>query len=387
MKKRVFIIVLDSAGIGALPDAADFGDAGANTLKSISKSDKFSIPTLKSLGYCNIDGVLPDGTDDPKAAYARLAERSKGKDTTIGHWEIAGVVSEKPLPVFPDGFPAALVEAFESKTGLKMLCNKPYSGTDVIRDFGMEHIKTGNPILYTSADSVFQLAAHEEHFGLQRLYDICTEARALLTGEWGVGRVIARPFTGETPDTFKRTTNRHDFSLEPPARTLLDVLCDAGMDVIGVGKIYDIFAGKSVTKTYKTTGNADGMAKTDAIADSDFHGLCFVNLVDFDMLYGHRNDVDGYAAAMTAFDTWLNGFLKKLRPDDALMITADHGCDPAFPGTDHTREYVPLIITGEGIKPGNLGTRETYADIASTAAALLGVNSDELAGEDLLAQR
>ena len=378
--RRIFLIVLDSVGIGSLPDAALYGDEGANTLKTISSSPKFHIPNLKSLGYLNIDGIELDGTENPRTAYCRLKELSKGKDTTIGHWEISGVVSNNPLPVFPHGFPKELVDRFERLIGSEVLCNKPYSGTEVIRDYGEEHIRTGKPILYTSADSVFQVAAHETYYGLDRLYEICSEARELLTGKWGVGRVIARTFIGETKETFARTSNRHDYALKPPAKTVLDVLSESGMDVIAVGKIHDIFAGQGITKTVRTKGNADGMAKTSDIAHEDFNGMCFVNLVDFDMVYGHRNDVDGYANALSEFDEWLGGFLTQMNAADILMITADHGCDPGYPGTDHTREYIPLLVYGKHIMPVNLGTRDSFADIAATAAVLLGADGNGICG-------
>ena len=369
--KRVFIIVLDSLGIGAEPDAADFGDVGANTLRSVSAGQGFAIPHLLEAGMGNLDGVdyLPR-TDKPTAALARLRERSRGKDTTIGHWELAGVVSPTPLPTYPNGFPAEVLDAFTQATGRGVLCNKPYSGTEVIKDYGEEHLKTGKLIVYTSADSVFQIAAHESLVPPEQLYEYCRAARKILQGEHGVGRVIARPFEGEWP--FRRTTNRHDFSLIPP-RTMLNAISEQGQAAIGVGKINDIFAGSGVTESVPTRGNTDGLAKTLALADRDFQGLCFVNLVDFDMLYGHRQDPDGYAAALAEFDRWLPDFLAKLGPEDAVFITADHGCDPSDQSTDHTREYVPLLALGQGIRPVNLGTRSTFADLAATVCELLGV--------------
>lgn len=372
-KKRVFLIVLDSFGIGELPDAADYGDVGSNTLAAIAKSAKFDMPNMASLGFFNIDGVgCKPAADKPKGAFARLTERSKGKDTTIGHWEIAGIYSPKPLPTFPQGFPQELLDKFSQATGRGVLCNKPYSGTQVITDYGREHVETGKLIVYTSADSVFQIAAHESVVPVETLYEYCRIARELLTGDYAVGRVIARPFEGEYPN-FKRTTNRHDFSLLPPQPTMLDALKENGHDVIAVGKINDIFAGRGVTKSIHTTGNADGMQKTLALSGEDFSGLCFVNLVDYDMLYGHRNDIEGYAAAATAFDRWLPSFIEKMRSDDILMITADHGCDPSTPSTDHSREYTPLIIYGAPVKPGaNLGTRPTFADISATILDYLG---------------
>ena len=380
--KRVFIIVLDSLGIGAEPDAADFGDVGANTLRSVSAGKGFAIPHLLEAGMGNLDGVdyLPR-TDKPTAALARLRERSRGKDTTIGHWELAGVVSPTPLPTYPDGFPAEVLDAFTQATGRGVLCNKPYSGTEVIKDYGEEHLKTGKLIVYTSADSVFQIAAHESLVPPEQLYEYCRAARKILQGEHGVGRVIARPFEGEWP--FRRTTNRHDFSLIPP-RTMLNAISEQGQAAIGVGKINDIFAGSGVTESVPTRGNTDGLAKTLALADRDFQGLCFVNLVDFDMLYGHRQDPDGYAAALAEFDRWLPDFLEKLGPEDAVFITADHGCDPSDQSTDHTREYVPLLALGQGIRPVNLGTRSTFADLAATVCELLGV-AFETPGESFAA--
>ena len=380
--KRVFIIVLDSLGIGAEPDAADFGDVGANTLRSVSAGKGFAIPHLLEAGMGNLDGVdyLPR-TDKPTAALARLRERSRGKDTTIGHWELAGVVSPTPLPTYPDGFPAEVLDAFTQATGRGVLCNKPYSGTEVIKDYGEEHLKTGKLIVYTSADSVFQIAAHESLVPPEQLYEYCRAARKILQGEHGVGRVIARPFEGEWP--FRRTTNRHDFSLIPP-RTMLNAISEQGQAAIGVGKINDIFAGSGVTESMPTRGNTDGLAKTLALADRDFQGLCFVNLVDFDMLYGHRQDPDGYAAALAEFDRWLPDFLAKLGPEDAVFITADHGCDPSDQSTDHTREYVPLLALGQGIRPVNLGTRSTFADLAATVCELLGV-AFETPGESFAA--
>ena len=375
MMKRIFLIVLDSCGVGAAPDSEQFGDIGVNTLRSCAASPKFSMPHLIEAGLGNLDGIdyLPK-TDRPTAALARLQEASMGKDTTIGHWEIAGIVSPSPLPTYPQGFPREVLEEFEKQTGRGVLCNLPYSGTDVIRDYGEEQKRTGKWIVYTSADSVFQVAANENWIPLEELYDACRKARAILRGKHGVGRVIARPYVGETPSNFRRTANRHDFSLEPPARTMLDAIKAAGLDTLAVGKIYDIFAGQGTTEHVFNKSNADGMAHTDDYAARDFHGLCFVNLVDFDMQYGHRRDVDGYANALTEFDTWLGQFLPKLGEDDLVMITADHGCDPAYTATtDHTREYVPLVVLGKQVKPVNLGTRKSFADIAATVTELLNV--------------
>ena len=343
--KRVFLIVLDSFGIGAMPDAESFGDVGVNTLRACATSQKLDIPNMTAAGLGNIDGVtcLPKAAA-PTGAFARLTESSMGKDTTIGHWEIAGVISPQPLPTFPNGFPKEVLDAFEKETGRGVLCNLPYSGTDVIRDYGEEQRKTGKWIVYTSADSVFQVAA---------------------------------PYVGDAEHGFKRTANRHDFSLEPPKQTMLDAVKAAGLDCLAVGKIHDIFAGRGDTEYVFNKSNADGMAHTVDYAARDFHGLCFVNLVDFDMLYGHRRDIDGYAAALTEFDRWLGAFLPTLGEDDVVMITADHGCDPSYTATtDHTREYVPLLVLGKSVKPGNLGTKATFADIAATVTDLLGVHWD-----------
>lgn len=368
--KRVFLIVLDSCGIGEAPDACDFGDSGCNTLKTISLSREFDIKTLPNLGYTQIDGIFYSGDGKLTSEVARLREISKGKDTTIGHWEIADVISEKPLPVFSNGFPKRIIDEFCRRTGKGVLCNKPYSGTAVIKDYGEEHIKTGDLIVYTSADSVFQIAAHESIVPPEELYGYCKMARQILVGEYGVGRVIARPFDGEYP--FKRTSRRHDFSLEPPKETLLDRLKKRKFDVIGVGKIHDIFAGRGLTEYAFTENNRDGMNKTLEYQKKDFTGLCFINLVDFDMLYGHRNDIDGYAKAFTEFDRWLGEFLCGMRDDDAVIITADHGCDPGFKGTDHTREYVPFVLHGKNIEPKNLGTVDGYNFISKRTEELLG---------------
>ena len=371
MAKRVFLIVLDSFGIGEMPDAASFGDEGSNTLGAIVKSERYNTPMLQKMGLFNIEGVAcGKPARHPLAAYARLSEVSNGKDTTTGHWEMAGAESEKALPVYPNGFPQELIRAFEEKTGRKTLCNKPYSGTQVIRDYGEEHMRTGALIVYTSADSVFQIAAHESVVPVSELYRYCEIARGMMD----VGRVIARPFTGTCAADFKRTTNRHDYSLKPPKPTMLDAISAAGLDTIGVGKIYDIFDGQGVSEKIKTTGNDNGMEVTLELAKRDFSGLAFVNLVDFDMLYGHRNDVDGYAAAATRFDEYLVQLVKLLGPDDLLIITADHGCDPATPSTDHSREYVPMLAFGSHVREGvNLGTRRSFGCIACTVCDYLGV--------------
>ncbi len=372
--KRVFLIVLDSFGIGEMPDAQIFGDAGSNTLKSAAKSPLFKMKTMGDLGLFNIDGVdCCEQTKDPKGAYMKLEERSKGKDTTTGHFEIAGLISERALPTYPNGFPEEIIREFSRETGRGVLCNKPYSGTQVINDYGEEHLRSGDLIVYTSADSVFQIAAHEKIVPPELLYEYCQIARKILTGENAVGRVIARPFVG-TKGRFERTPNRHDFSLKPFGTTMLDVLKNAGKDVIGVGKIGDIFAGVGLTENIPTKGNSDGMGKTLLYAQKDFNGLLFVNLVDFDMLYGHRRNTDGYAAALTEFDAWLYNFLPYLKSDDLLMITADHGCDPAKTDTtDHTREYIPLVIYGQNVKPGNLGVKNTFTDISATICDYFGI--------------
>lgn len=384
--KRAFLIVLDSCGIGELPDAADYGDKGANTMRSISTSDKFDIHNLRDMGLFNIDGIdYLEGSANPTAAVCRFKESSKGKDTTIGHWEISGIISPKPLPTYPNGFPKEILDKFSEATGRGVLCNLPYSGTKVIDDYGKQHMETGDLIVYTSADSVFQIAAHEEIVPIEDLYKYCKIAREILVGEHGVGRVIARPFVGQ-PGSFTRTTNRHDFSIEPPANTILDDMKTSGLDVIAVGKIYDIFSGSGVTEKTYTTGNTDGMKKTLEYAKKDFTGLCFTNLVDFDMLYGHRNNLDGYANALTEFDRWLPTFIEQMRDDDVLMITADHGCDPGYTcSTDHSREHIPFVMYGKNIKAVNLGTRETFADIGKTIADMFNVKTN-ISGESFLGE-
>ena len=373
--KRVFLIVLDSFGIGAMPDSEKFGDVNVNTLAACTTSEKLQIPNMIKAGLGNIDGVscLPKEAA-PMGAYARLTESSMGKDTTIGHWEIAGIVSPDPLPTYPNGFPEEVLKPFMEQTGRGVLANAPWSGTAVIDEYGQQHMETGDLIVYTSADSVFQIAAHEDIVPPEQLYEYCRIARKLLQGKHGVGRVIARPFVG-TPGNFKRTANRHDFSLEPPAKTLPEAVKDAGLASIGVGKIHDIFAGIGLTEYVYNKSNADGMAHTDHYAQQDFTGLCFVNLVDFDMQFGHRRDIDGYANALTEFDGWLGQFMEKLGDEYVVMITADHGCDPAYTATtDHTREYVPLLVLGKQVKPVNLGTRASFADIAATVAELLNIS-------------
>lgn len=373
--KRVFFIVLDGMGMGEAPDAALFGDAGAFTLQSVYRSDALRIPYLTRLGLGNLPNLSFLGhTDTPTASIARLQEASQGKDTTIGHWELAGHISHAPLPTFPNGFPTEFLQRFSQAVGREILCNRPYSGTDVIRDYGEEHLRTGALIVYTSADSVFQVAAHTDVVPLEELYDICRTARKMLTGELAVGRVIARPFCGNTPD-FKRTADRRDFSLAPPVRMMTDAIRDAGLDSISVGKISDIFAGHGITQAVSTHSNEEGMAETLRLARTDFCGLCFVNLVEFDSLWGHRRDPRGYAEGLSRFDAWLGEFLPCLREDDVLIITADHGCDPAYlKTTDHTREYVPFLLYSPSLCPQDLGTRRTFADAGATVAALLCVD-------------
>ena len=372
--KRVFLTVLDSVGIGEMPDAADYGDAGSNTLAAAASSEFFSMPNMEKLGLFQIDGVScgPRKKEDFQGAVGRMTERSRGKDTTIGHWEIAGMVSEQPLPTFPNGFPEELLAEFSRETGRGVLCNRPYSGTEVIKDFGRKHVETGDLIVYTSADSVFQIAAHEAVVPVEELYRYCEIARRLCTGKYAVGRVIARPFKGEWP--YQRTARRHDYSLVPPKKTMLNYISEAGLDVLAVGKINDIFAGSGVTEMVRTANNGEGIDRTLQFAARDFHGLTFTNLVDYDMLYGHRHDVEGYAKALSYFDSRLPELLQAMGEEDILMITADHGCDPSTPSTDHSREYTPLVIAGAPVKANvNLGTRSTFADIAATILEYLGV--------------
>lgn len=386
------MIVLDSFGIGEMEDAAAYGDVNVNTIGSVSMSPHFSLPNLQKMGLFQIEGVRtakrPDGREWTEkaphtATIARMREASKGKDTTIGHWEIAGIYSPQPLPTYPEGFPEEVLEPFRKETGRGVLCNKPYSGTQVIADYGEEHLRTGDLIVYTSADSVFQIAAHEEIVPPETLYEYCRIARKILMGKHGVGRVIARPFIGEKGN-FTRTSRRHDFSLEPPAVTMLDQLKNTGREVISVGKIKDIFAGKSITEAVYTSGNAEGIERTLEYLDKDFEGLCFVNLVDYDMLYGHRRDVDGYAKALTYFDEKLPDIIARMRPEDVLMLTADHGCDPAYKATtDHTREYTPFVMYGANVIPRNLGTRKTFADIGATVLQYFGI-APEFDGESML---
>lgn len=372
--KRIFLMVLDSFGVGEAPDADLFGDVGSHTLRSISESKEYKVENLKKLGLYNIDEVnVFDKYDNVIGSYGKMKELSKGKDTTTGHWEMMGIISEVPMPTFPDGFPEDFIKEFETAIGTKVLCNKVYSGTEVIKDYGDEHVKTGYPIVYTSADSVFQIACHEDIVPLEKLYDYCKIARNLLKGELGVGRVIARPFIGK--ESYERTPNRHDFSLVP-SYNVLNYLKDNGKDVIAVGKISDIFAGSGITSSVRTTGNTDGLNKTLELQNKDFDGLCFINLVDFDMLYGHRNDVDGYARAMSEVDTFLNKFIPNMRDDDMLIITADHGCDPKTVSTDHSREFVPLLVYGKNVKSNNLGIRNGFIDLGKTILDIYDIENN-----------
>lgn len=382
--KRVFLIVLDSFGIGQMPDAEKFGDYGVDTLGTVSKSPYFSMPNMEKLGLFQIEGTSVESkVTDITGRVARMTEASMGKDTTIGHWEIAGIYSPTPLPTYPDGFPKEVLDAFKKATGRGVLCNKPYSGTEVIKAYGDEHVKTGDLIVYTSADSVFQIAAHEDVVPVEQLYEYCRMARKILTGKHGVGRVIARPFTGESGN-YTRTPRRHDFSLEPPGDTILNILQAHGKDTIAVGKIFDIFAGSGISEHVYTSGNAEGIERTLEYLDKDFEGICFINLVDFDMLYGHRRDIDGYAKALSYFDGKLPEIMAKMRDEDVMMITADHGCDPGYlKTTDHTREYTPFVMYGKPVAPGNLGTRKTFADIGASVLQYFDIVPD-FTGEGIL---
>ena len=365
MAKRVFLVVLDSFGCGNAPDASSFGDEGSNTLAGVIADSYKDFNNMSRMGLFDIDGLYDrrirqqlstySNKQDPIGSYGMIREVSSGKDSTIGHWEMAGVLSAVPQPTYPSGFPDEILDKIRDVSGRDILCNKPYSGTEVIKDYGEEHMKTGALIVYTSADSVLQIAAHEEVVPLGELYEICRKVRSFMVGEHAVGRIIARPFVG-TPGSFVRTSNRHDFSAPPPASTMLDVLKGMGFDVISIGKINDLFAGHGITRAIPTSGNSDGIAKLLSMVTKDFNGLCYVNLVDFDMLYGHRNDASGYATALQEWDQALGAFLGAMREDDLLIITADHGCDPSTPSTDHSRENVPLLMYGEGHKvPHNLG--------------------------------
>lgn len=382
MAKRVFIIVLDSFGIGQAPDANIYGDVGSNTLKAIASTTNLNIPTLTSLGLFNIEGVsCRPKTDNPLGSYARLEEVSNGKDSTTGHWEMAGIITKTPFPTFKNGFPKSIITKLEKAWNKKILCNKPYSGTQVILDYGCEHIKTGNPIVYTSADSVLQIACHEDIIPHETLYSMCKQAREIMVGKFGVGRIIARPFLGEYPN-FYRTANRHDFSLVPPANNLLEQIINANLEVISIGKIDDMFAHKNITTALPSTSNEMGMNQLLMCQEQDFSGLCWLNLCDFDQKFGHRNDVCGYANALSSFDNKLKEFLAKMKEEDALIITADHGCDPSTQSTDHSREYVPFLLYYNSIKPINLKTKKGFNHVGATVLNLLNIKSTNLTLND-----
>ncbi len=374
MKRRAIVIVLDSCGIGEAPDAAAFGDCGSNTLGNMAAAlGGLQLPNLAKLGLGNIAPVQGVGpVAQPLAAFGKMRPTSPMKDTTGGHWEIAGVPLAQPLPTFPQGFPQELMAAFSAAIGRGWLGNEVASGTEIIQRLGEEHVKSGKPIVYTSADSVFQIAAHEAVIPLPELYDICRQARALLTGPYAVGRVIARPFVGEKPGEYVRTANRHDFSLAPAPGSMLELLQAAGQTTAAVGKIGDIFAGVGISESHPTRGNTDGMRETLALLPQVADGLIFVNLVDFDSLYGHRNNAEGYAAALAEFDAWLPQLLAAMRDEDMLIITADHGNDPTTPSTDHSREYVPLLVYGRQLRPAELGVRASFSDVGATVTDYLG---------------
>ncbi|MBI4725680.1 phosphopentomutase [candidate division TA06 bacterium] len=377
MMKRVILIVLDGCGVGELPDATDFGDQGSNTLGNISRAipGGLALPNLQALGLGNITEIhgLPPNPSS-KGCWGKLTERSPGKDSTFGHWEIAGLVAEKPLPTYPHGFPKEVIEPFKKAIGRNILANKVASGTEIIKDLGDEHVKTGLPIVYTSADSVFQITCHEDIVPLEQLYDWCQKARELLTGEHAVGRVIARPFTGVSGNYQRAGGHRRDLSLKPPRPTALDLIKNSGCQVIGVGKIHDLFSGQGLSQSIHTDDNQDGMQTILKTLPEFFRGLLMANLVDFDMSWGHRNDVQGFYQGLKDFDVWLPGLLKALTGGDILMITADHGNDPTTPSTDHSREYTPLLVFGPGIKSGiDLGTRKSFADIAATLAEIFDI--------------
>jgi phosphopentomutase len=374
--KRVILIVLDSVGIGELPDAELYNDKGSNTLKNLSIAvDGLVLPVLKTLGLGNIeDGIIGvPAVTYPSACFGKMQEASKGKDTIIGHWEIAGIISKEPFPVYPEGFPAEIIDKFTAAIGRDILWNKPASGTYIIQKLGEEHIKTGYPIVYTSADSVFQIAAHEDVISLSELYNMCKIARQILTGKHNVARVIARPFIG-SKGNFKRTHNRKDFSIAPPVPTILDYIQSAGYQTIGIGKIWDIFAGKGITQSFITEDNIHGINQTIECINQEFDGIIFTNLIDFDTRWGHRNDIWGYKSALEEFDNMLPEIIDTMQDTDILFITADHGCDPTTPSTDHSREYVPLLVYGKNIRHGiNLGIRDTFADIAQTIADIFDI--------------
>lgn len=385
MINRAVLIVLDSVGVGELPDAAEYGDAGSNTVKNIYKAiENFSLPNLEKMGLLNING-FEDIRKSEKytGTVAKCNEKSKGKDTTTGHWEISGLILDKPFPTYPNGFPEDFVKKFEERVGRKTIGNYAASGTEIIKVLGKEHVDTGNLIIYTSADSVFQIAAHEEVVPLEELYEICAAAREMLQGEHGVGRVIARPFTG-TEGNYTRTSNRKDFSLIPPKDTLLDYVSKNGLEVYAIGKIEDIFVNKGITRSNHTHSNEEGIEATLEALNEDFKGLIFTNLVDFDMVYGHRNNVLGYADALKYFDDKLPEIIANLKDGDVLIITADHGCDPTTESTDHSREYIPLILYGKNIKGNNnLGVLDTYASIGKTILDMFKIEND-IAGKSVL---
>ena len=375
--KRVIIIVMDSVGIGELPDAEKYGDKGSDTLGNISAAVKgFRLPNLQKLGLGNIDGVQGVGKyPEPSSCYGRMSEKSPGKDTTTGHWEIAGIILDRPFPVYPNGFPEDIIKKFEKAIGTKILGNYTASGTEIIEQLGSQHVKTGYPIVYTSADSVFQIAAHESVIPIERQYEICRIARGIMSGKHAVGRIIARPFTGDEGH-YVRTERRHDFSLEPISTTILDNTAEKGLAVKAVRKIEDIFVGRGITQSVHTTNNSEGVNRTIEFIQQEFTGMIFTNLVDFDMIYGHRNNPQGYAEALMNFDSRIPEIINALKTDDILMITADHGCDPTTESTDHSREYVPLLVYGRNLKRGvNLGTRSTFSDIAATVSEYLSVKS------------
>ncbi|WP_408647997.1 phosphopentomutase [Vallitalea guaymasensis] len=381
---RVIWIILDSVGMGELPDADKFGDRGSNTIGNIAKQLKLDVPNMRKLGLANIEGMVNlEKVEEPEGVYGRIGELSNGKDTTIGHWEMVGIYSPIAFPTYPDGFPGEVTDKFEAYVGKKILGNKPASGTAILEELGKEHMETGRPIVYTSADSVFQIAAHEDIIPIEKLYDMCREARKILSNEHAVARVIARPFLGE-PGSFYRTANRRDFSLVPPKDTLLDILQQSGKDVIGVGKIEDIFSGKGITEAIHTKDNMDGVDKTIEYMNKDNKGLIFTNLVEFDSKWGHRNNVEGYAKGLEEFDMRLPEIIKNMKDTDVLMINADHGCDPTTPSTDHSREYVPFLAYGKELKNNaDLKTRKTFSDIGQTIAEILDVKQLEI-GESFL---
>jgi phosphopentomutase len=379
MIKKVILIILDACGIGELPDAHLYGDAGSNTIVNTAKAvGGLRLPNLAKLGLGSIEPIPGvSGQMEPSGNYGKMAEQSAGKDSTSGHWEIMGLILKKPFPVYPQGFPPQIIEPFEKTVGSKVLGNKPASGTEIIKELGEEHIRGGHPIVYTSADSVFQIAAHEEVIPVNKLYEMCITARNILRGEHGVARVIARPFVGK-PGSFKRTEKRRDFSLSPPEETVLDMLKKNDIPVVGIGKIEDLFAGKGLTESIHTNNNSDGMDKLVGAMKKFETGLLFINLVDFDMLWGHRNDPQAFASGLEDFDRRLPEVLNLLDPDDLLMITADHGCDPTTPSTDHSREYVPLLVYGRSVKNNvNLGTRKSFSDVGKTIAEAFQIGGTE----------